>query len=77
MTNVTPIRPDNGDELASLINDSEKFVLVCKNGGELEMATNVDPSEVVLMMEGLKLEITAGYLEGIFDINEEEPESVN
>ena len=67
MSNVTPIRPTKDDEISTLINESDSFVLIGKTIGDLKLATNVSLSEALMMLEGLKLEIIAGYLDGVLE----------
>ena len=70
MSNVTPIRPTRDDEINAIIDESESFVLIGKDIGNLKLATNVPLSEALMMLEGLKLEIISGYLDGLLEDDE-------
>ena len=64
---VTNLRPTLEDELTELLIKSDTFVIIGKSEGDLKMATNADHKEVYMMLEGLKLEMLSGYLDGLLE----------
>lgn len=64
---VTNLRPTLEDELTQLLLESDSFVIIGKSEGDLKMATNADHKEVYMMLEGLKLEMLSGYLDGLLE----------
>lgn len=62
MSNVTPIRPNVDNELLSLINDSESFLIVGKTDSGIKMASDLSTSEIYMMLEAIKLDLLADYL---------------
>lgn len=64
---VTNIRPTVEDEITDLLLKSESFVIIGKAPGDLKMATNADHKEVYMMLDALKAELLAGYMDAILD----------
>ena len=62
MSNVTPIRPTLDNELLSLINDSESFLIVGKSDRGIKMVSDLSTSEIYMMLEAVKLDLLAEYL---------------
>lgn len=64
---VTNIRPTVEDEITDLLLKSDSFVIIGKGSGDLKMATNADHKEVYMMLDALKAELLAGYMDAILD----------
>ena len=62
MSNVTPIRPTLDNELLSLINDSESFLIIGKADSGIKMVSDLSNSEIYMMLEAVKLDLLAEYL---------------
>ena len=62
MSNVTPIRPTLDNELLSLINDSESFLIIGKADSGIKMVSDLSTSEIYMMLEAVKLDLLAEYL---------------
>ena len=67
MTNVTQLRPTIEDEFIDLIKDSEALVVIGKTKGDLKVMTNVTNSEVVMLMEAMKMEMGGAFLDDVLD----------
>ena len=67
MTNVTKLRPTVEDEFVQLIKDSEALVLIGKTKGDLKLMTNIPNSEVVMLMEAMKMEMVGAYIDDVLE----------
>ena len=65
MTNVTKIRPTIEDEFINLIKDSDSLVVIGKTKDDLKLMTDVSNSEVVMLMEAMKIELLGAYIDDV------------
>lgn len=70
MTNVTRLRPTIEDEFIDLIKDSEALVVIGKTKDNLKVMTNVSNSEVVVLMEAMKMEMVGAFIDDVLDEEE-------
>ena len=65
MTNVTQLRTKIEDEFIKLLRDADSLVVIGKTKDDLKVMTNVPNSEVVMLMEAMKIEMLGAYLDDV------------
>ena len=65
MTNVTQLRTKIEDEFINLLRDADSLVVIGKTKDDLKVMTNVPNSEVVMLMEAMKIEMLGAYLDDV------------
>ena len=67
MANVTKLRTTIEDEFLDLIADSEALVVIGKTKDNLKVMTNVSNSDVVVLMEAMKMEMVGAFIDDVLE----------